>query len=597
MKISHFASLKTRLYVLVLVTALPGWALVIYSASEQKLGAVRAIHQKAVQTARFAADREARVLEEAQQLLMTLADSFLQDHRDPIQCRNLFNRVLSRSRGYTNFGAVRPDGQLICSARPVAGGPDVAQSHWFVRTKEFQDFAIGDYHLGYDQEEPVLYLAEPVLDQNQQLVAVLFATVDLDWLNRIAFDALPDLPPDSTIIQIDQEGDRVSYDPVTATWSPRAPLTADVAKVVLTRNSGFLEAEDMGGIPRIYAFAPLEGPFKQKQIVLITAIPRNIAFAHVNRTLIRNLSLLGAVTLLALLFVWKGSDIFILRQVRTMVAASRQLAAGDLSVRIGPVGGHDELSQLARVFDDMAIALEKLLEVERQTGKEIRQSREQLRHLTNHLQKVREEERARIARELHDQFGQALSVLKMDLAWLAKHQHSRDQSMQAKLDSMGAVIDSTLPVLHRVCTELRPVILDDFGLAAAIQWQTDDFQSRTGIACKVILDSEAGRLTQDQSTALFRIFQETLTNVLRHAAATEISVRLREEDGQVLLEVADNGKGITDTEINSPTSLGLIGMRERVYELNGAVRFSGTPGKGTRVTVAIPVHGKAVSHA
>jgi len=162
---------------------------------------------------------------------------------------------------------------------------------------------------------------------------------------------------------------------------------------------------------------------------------------------------------------------------------------------------------------------------------------------------------------------------------------------------MGSVIDATLQVLHRVCTELRPVILDDFGLAAAIQWQTEDFQGRTGIVCSVILDTEADKLTQDESTALFRIFQETLTNTLRHASATEIGVRLWEEENQLMLEIADNGKGIANTEISSPTSLGLIGMRERVYGINGSIQFSGIQDKGTRVTVAVPLNGKTVSHA
>jgi signal transduction histidine kinase len=336
---------------------------------------------------------------------------------------------------------------------------------------------------------------------------------------------------------------------------------------------------------------------KKNQIILVTSIPSKIAFATANRALARNLSLLAVATLLALLFVWKGSEVFILRQVRAMTAASRRLAGGDLTARIGPVEGEDELSRLARAFDEMAAALENLHEVEQQAAEKIRQSREQLRHLANHLQKVREEERTRIARELHDQFGQTLSVLKMDLAWLAKHLPGPDQSLQAKLDAMGAVIDATLQVLHRVCTELRPVILDDFGLAAAIQWQTEDFQGRTGIACSVILDTEADKLTQDESTALFRIFQETLTNTLRHASATEISVRLWEEDARLMLEIADNGKGIANTEISSPTSLGLIGMRERVYGINGSIQFTGIQDKGTRVTVAIPLNGKRVSHA
>jgi signal transduction histidine kinase len=597
MKISCFASLKTRLYLLVLITALPGWALVIYHASEQKRDAVRAIHQNALQTARSAANQEARVLGEAQQLLMTMADFFLEGHGDPIKCRNFFDRFLNRFQGYANFGAVRPDGELICSAHPVPNGTNLAQRHWFVRAKEFRDFAIGEYHLGYDQEEPVLFLAQPVLDQKQQLVTVLFAALDLDGLDRMVVDVMTDLPQGATIIQIDQEGDSLSYDPVNATWSQRATVGADVVDTVLSQKFGFLEAESIDGIPRIYAFSPMEGPLKKNQIILVTSIPSKIAFATANRTLARNLSLLGTVTLLSLLFVWKGSEVFILRQVRAMTAASRSLAEGDFSARIGPVGGVVELSQLARVFDEMATALKNLLEVEKQAGERIRQSREQLRHLANHLQKIREEERTRIARELHDQFGQTLSVLKMDLSWISKHLPDPDPSLQAKLDAMGAVIDATLQVLHRVCTELRPVILDDFGLAAAIQWQAEDFQGRTGIACSLTFDTEADKLSQNVSTAVFRIFQETLTNVLRHAAATEIDVRLWEEDGQLMLEIADNGRGIADTEINRPTSLGLIGMRERVYGINGTIQFSGTQDMGTRVTVAVPLNGKAVSHA
>ena len=597
MKISHFASLKTRLYILVLITALPGWALGIFNASEQKRDAVRAIHQNALRTARLAAVQEARVLEEAQQLLMTMADFFLESRADPIKCRNFFGRILNRSQGYANFGVVQPDGELICSAHPVPSEPDLAQRHWFARAKEFKDFAIGDYHLGYNQEEPVLFLAQPVLDQKKQLVAVLFAAMDLDGLNRTVFDVPTNLPQGATIIQIDQNKNSLSYDPVSATWSRRMPVDAGIVKTLLTRKSGFLEAETIDGIPWIYAFSPLAGPLKKNQIILAIAIPSELAFADANRTLARNLSLLAAVTLLALLFVWKGSEVFILRQVRAMAAASRRLAGGDLTVRIGPVEGEDELSQLARAFNEMAAALENLHEVEQQAAEKIRQSREQLRHLANHLQEVREEERTRIARELHDQFGQTLSVLKMDLAWLAKHLPGPDQPLQAKLDAMGAIIDATLQVLHRVCTELRPVILDDFGLAAAIQWQAEDFQSRTGIACSATLDTEADKLTQDKSTAVFRIFQETLTNVLRHAAATEIGIRLWEEDRQLMLEIADNGRGIADTEISSPTSLGLIGMRERVYGINGTIVFSGTRDKGTRVTVAVPLNGKAVSHA
>ncbi|MGB8426637.1 MAG: histidine kinase [Desulfobacterales bacterium] len=593
----RFASLKIRLYLLVLVTALPAWALVIYTASEQKQGAVRAIHDNALRTARAAALQEARVLGEARQLLMTIAAVFQETGGDPVRCKNYFERILTRSQGYANFGVVQPDGELVCSANPIPSGTPIAQRHWFVRAKEFKDFAMGSYHLNSAGEEPVLYLADPVLDENRQLTAMVFAALNLDWFNRLGFSTLVDLPDHSTVIQIDQAGQTLAYDPSANAWSEQAPVAADTMKDVLARKSGVIDAKGSDGISRILAFAPLASSLNNRQIIIVIATPRAVAFAAVNRALARNLSLLGAATLLAFLVAWKGSDVLVLRQIRAVAAASRRLAGGNLSARIGPVGGGDELSQLSRTFDDMAASLETLHELEAKTGEEIRQSREQLRHLTTHLQEIREEERARIARELHDQFGQTLSVLKMDLAWLMKHLTGSDRSLQAKIDAMGSVIDATLHVLHRVCTELRPVILDDFGLAAAIQWQTEDFQNRTGIACHLTLETEADKLTRDESTALFRIFQETLTNVLRHAAATLINVRLWEKDARMMLETADNGKGIADAEINNSASLGLVGMRERVYGINGTIQISGIQGKGTRVIVAIPINGKAAAHA
>ncbi len=598
MKVAHFASLRTRLYLLVLLTALPGWVLVFYTASEQKQSAVRAIHRDALRTARSAADQEARILGEGRQVLITMADFFLENRDDPMRCQHFFGRLLNGSRGYANLGAVGPDGEPICSARPLPAGTNLSRHHWFLRAKEFRDFAMGGYHLSSVGDEPVLYLAEPVLDETRQPVAVVFAALNLDWLNRLGFSTLADLPDRSTFIQIDQDGVALSYDPQTREWSEKAPVAIDILKDILNRKSGVLEARGTDGIPRLFAFAPLASALNNRQIILIIAMPRAVSFAAANRDLTRNLGLLGAVTLLALLFAWKGSEVFMLRQVRALASASRRLADGDLSARTGRMEGQDELSRLSRTFDEMALALESLHAAEKMAGEEIRQSREQLRRLTNHLQAVREEERTRIARELHDQFGQTLSVLKMDLAWLAKHLPGPvEPSLQEKLAAMGSVIDATLHVLHRVCTELRPVILDDFGLAAAIQWQTEDFQNRTGIACRLVLDSEATSLTREESTAVFRIFQEILTNVVRHAAAGEVVIRLREEDNRLMLEVADDGKSITDAQIDSPTSLGLVGMRERVQALHGTIQFAGNTLKGTRVTVSVPITGRTVSHA
>jgi len=290
--------------------------------------------------------------------------------------------------------------------------------------------------------------------------------------------------------------------------------------------------------------------------------------------------------------VWWASDVLVLRRINTRVEASRKLAKGDLTTRIEPIHGGDELSHLARVFNDMATALE-LREVREQEAKEaLRRSREQLRDLASYLQDVREQERTRIAREIHDDFGQSLTILKMDLSWLKKHIIQDQPQVQNKIDSMFKVIDASLQTLHTVSSELRPVILDDFGLESAIEWQVEEFQNRTGVRCRVDSSVVDLDLTKEQSTAIFRIFQETLTNIMRHSGATDVDVRLEMNEDVLILEVADNGRGITKAEISNSRSFGLLGIRERLYPWNGQVDFIGHPNKGTRVIVRVPISGK-----
>jgi signal transduction histidine kinase len=194
-----------------------------------------------------------------------------------------------------------------------------------------------------------------------------------------------------------------------------------------------------------------------------------------------------------------------------------------------------------------------------------------------------------MAREIHDELGQSLTALKMDISWLNRRFLEEDPAFKKKLASMEEIVDRTIQTVQKLSGELRPGILDDLGLAAAIEWQAEEFQNRTGIECEVSLSSEGTVLNRDQSTTMFRIFQETLTNVIRHARATKVEVCLEERKGSIVLEVTDNGRGITEAEISDGKSLGLIGMRERVEFIDGEVSIVGSPGKGTRITVILPL--------
>jgi signal transduction histidine kinase len=223
-----------------------------------------------------------------------------------------------------------------------------------------------------------------------------------------------------------------------------------------------------------------------------------------------------------------------------------------------------------------AIAIEniRLYEAERA-------ARMQLRDLTSHLQTAREEERARVAREIHDEFGQVLTALKIDLSWLTKRLPGDRPSLAQKTKAMSGLIDSTIQTVRRVVTELRPGLLDDLGLAAAIEWQVQEFAQRTGTGYELDLGDDDVVLDRDLATALFRIFQEALTNVARHSGATQVSVRLADTPKDLTLVVRES-------EASDPKSFGLIGMRERIATWGGQVVVESMPGRGTSVTVRVP---------
>ncbi len=218
---------------------------------------------------------------------------------------------------------------------------------------------------------------------------------------------------------------------------------------------------------------------------------------------------------------------------------------------------------------------------------ELRASSEQLRNLAARLLSVREEERARISREVHDELGQSLTAVKMDLAWLAGRLPRRKGQMLERIRSTVQLADSLIQVVRRISTELRPGILD-LGLAAAVEWQVQEFQARTGIQCKLRLLAQEV-FAPDVSTALFRILQETLTNVARHAEATRVEVVKQKQRDRLVLRIRDNGRGFDPEDPSISKSVGLLGMRERAAILGGRVKIASAPGKGTTVTAWIPL--------
>jgi len=239
---------------------------------------------------------------------------------------------------------------------------------------------------------------------------------------------------------------------------------------------------------------------------------------------------------------------------------------------------HRKTTALASEIAERKIAEERL-----------RESEVQLRALAARLFSIREDERARIAREIHDELGQVLTGLKMDVMWLSKQLDNEHKPLLARIETMRQLIDSTVQVVRRISTGMRPEILDDMGLVAAIRWQSKEFQKRLGIRCRVELPGDQIHLGSELSTAVFRIFQEMLTNIARHAKAGSVTVKLNISKERLTLKVADDGVGMGESAPQARSSLGLLGMRERAQLFGGEVTFQATPGRGTTVLLSIPL--------
>jgi PAS domain S-box-containing protein len=218
----------------------------------------------------------------------------------------------------------------------------------------------------------------------------------------------------------------------------------------------------------------------------------------------------------------------------------------------------------------------------------LRERAEEIQKLTAHLQSIREEERTHIAREIHDVLGQQLTALKMDASWTARKIGDENKDISARITGMIALIDETVKTVRRISSELRPGILDDLGLAAALEWQGHDFEKRTGIKCEFHTDLHDFYPERNLSTNIFRVYQEALTNVARHAGATKIETTLEEKEGCIILVIKDNGTGFDMEQARNKKSLGLIGMRERALLFQGELAVKSEREKGTVITLKIP---------
>lgn len=288
----------------------------------------------------------------------------------------------------------------------------------------------------------------------------------------------------------------------------------------------------------------------------------------------------GALVLIGIFIAWLISR-NILKPLQQLTVATVAIAEGNYNLQVA-IHRKDELGKLARAFNDMTLKRNKYEDELQSTG-------EQLRQLAAHLQNIREEERTGIAREIHDVIGQQLTAIKIDVSLLTQKIDSSDPAIAKKITSLLQLIDETINITRKISSQLRPDVLEDLGLVEALNWQSREFTGRTGIYCDFTCNKEELDIEKFVSFNLYRIYQEALTNIARHAGATEVNAGLQCEDDKIILSISDNGKGFNMEEIKAKKRLGIVGMKERIISIKGNYHLETSPGNGVHITITVPL--------
>jgi signal transduction histidine kinase len=555
-------SIRWWLGALVAGAALPLLLLLIWIYEVQVRHEEAEARQTALRTASITAGRMRSLHLDSLRFLRRMAAGPAIRYLEGAPCDALF-AIVDASPQYADLLLFDGDGNLVCSAEPLPEDRPVSMMArpWIAARLRERTLR---------PSTPVMRL---MANRWVSLLSMPVAGADGALRGTLVLVQLPEalaepLPPDAVMTILDRDGNVIARSNDPHRWTGRSARGVSIAELTAHRDVGMAEATGLDGVSRQYGFNSV--PELGWRITV--GIPNATAREEVREIFVNGVAG-GTVIILVVIVI----ALMLARAVERPVAAlsrAAEAAAGGAFEGVTAAGPR-EIAQLADTFNAM---LTRRLEVERE-----------LKALSERLLLVQEEERTRIARELHDDLGQALTALKMDVGGLLSmtQPSAADQSLRIRI---MATLDETVTAVQRLSSELRPSVLDDLGLSAAIEAEALRFEQRTGIECELSLPKHAElRVSSPAATAIYRIVQEALTNVARHANASRVEVRLRERLEELLLEIRDDGRGITGDEMSDPRSLGLMGIRERADIAGGTVHFEGVAGRGTIVSVRIPL--------
>ncbi len=570
-----FLSLRGRLILFVCFAAVPALLFIFLIAAREREAALERMETEAIHLGSLASREHAHQLNGARNLLRHLDDVLSCDAVPPAQaCPEDFPPLLSAFPQFANIGIADPSGNVICTAASIRQPAALTHNAAFFRALTSKDVETGDYTMGF-VGRPVLHLALAMRDAGNAVCAVPFVAVELGWLDQLARQA--NLPADYSLTITDREGQVLAR---SAPTTPGQELSGSVLKAALDRPRGAVLEVGSPPTPQYFVATPMEGV---PGIFVVAGLPYARVQEATNQAFYRTLLGLIFVTILAIMAALGAAEFSVLRVLRGLTRTVRRFGAGDLSARPPLPGSHGELRELAVSFSAMADAL-----AIRQ--REAEAAQERLRALSHRLQDAREAEAGRIARELHDELGQVLTGLKLELSQMrrASPVEPRPAETEQRIGLMIDHIDGAIDTVRRISSELHPPVLDRLGLVDAIDWLAREYEKKSGLAIAftpVDVKEPVDRLV---ATAVFRIAQEALTNVMRHAEATDVTVDLVGREETIALTIHDNGKGMDPAPARGPHALGILSMRERVRLLGGMWRLESGPDTGTTIAIELP---------
>ncbi|PKN57041.1 MAG: histidine kinase [Deltaproteobacteria bacterium HGW-Deltaproteobacteria-14] len=583
---SFLFSLRGRLLFLICLAVLPAVLFAFFVAESERSATLERTEQDALHLAELAGREHAHQIRGASELLSWLGAKVARDGpSSPVITDPSFLRALLAGHPQlANIGVLSPDGRVLASAYPLASYRSWSDNPAYLDALRSDGAVAGRYLISPIFERPTLNHAYAVRDAHHDVIAVLFSGLDLSWLSEVSRHS--DLPDGSSLLVTDRDGR------VLARSDAAQPLAvgtedadiADVSALARSQHGRTLTLQGTG-VRRFFVATPLDAT----GLFVLVGMPYDSVLAKVNGTFYRALIGLGALLLFTVAAVFIAAELGVLRGVRSLARAAQRLGAGDLAARATVPRGQGEFSSLATAFNTMADSLAA-------RHREALDAQARLRALAGRLQVVREAEAARISRELHDEIGQVLTSLKIDLSRLPLHCASSQArepdatALKAEIAAMSRQIDAAVDFVRHISSGLRPGVLDKLGLTAALEWQARETEARTELVVEVEADAVDSRLDERVSVTLFRIAQEALTNVIRHADARVVEIELTATDATMTLAVRDDGEGITADAVESNESVGLIGMRERAMLIDGELTIRGVPGRGTAVSVTVPIH-------